>query len=185
MSAFKFKKVDVLLNGKSIIDINDENGYQCNVLDLGKYEVGQDVELEYVLLENEIQPKDIMFYVLDLEKFGETINKINDKLEIVEYKNNYIRASIDVTSDNQVLYTSIPYDRGFTIIVDGKKVDAFKTFDTLIALKLQQGVHTIEFKYIPVGLKSGLFISVFGVVLFMLGVKNDAKSTKRRYNNEK
>ena len=185
MSAFKFKKVDVLLNGKSIIDINDENGYQCNVLDLGKYEVGQDVELEYVLLENEIQPKDIMFYVLDLEKFGETINKINDKLEIVEYKNNYIRASIDVTSDNQVLYTSIPYDRGFTIIVDGKKVDAFKTFDTLIALKLQQGVHTIEFKYIPVGLKSGLFISVFGVVLFMLGVKNDAKSIKRRYNNEK
>ena len=170
MSCEKFKKVDILLNGKSIIDINDENGYECNILELGKYGVGEEIELQFELLEDRIEPKDIMFYTLDLEKFEQAINKITDKLEITEYKNDYIKTKINVTN-NEILYTSIPYDKGFEIKVDGNKIEPIQISDTLTGIELQKGEHTIEFKYIPRGFKAGTIISLTGILLFIITKK--------------
>ena len=171
MSCEKFKKVDVLLNGKSIIDITDENGYQCNTLELGKHNINEQIELEFLLLEKEIQPKEIMFYTLDLEKFENAINLLNkEKLKIVEYNKDYIKTSINVEKDN-ILYTSIPYDKGFKILVDGKKQEPVKIFDTLIGLELEKGNHIIEFKYQPRGLKEGSIISLIGLLLFIISKK--------------
>ena len=168
MSCEKFKRVDVLLNGKSIIDITDENGYQCNVLELGKHEINDQVELEFLLLENTIQPKEIMFYTLDIEKFEKAINVLNkEKLEIVEYSKDYIKTQIEVENKN-TLYTSIPYDKGFEILVDGKRQEPKKVFDTLISLELEKGKHEIEFKYTPRGLKEGTIMSLIGIGLFII-----------------
>ena len=173
MSCEKFKKVDVLLNGKSIIDITDENGYEANILELGKHNLNEEIELEFLLLEDNIQPKEIMFYTLDLEKFENAINLLNnEKLEIIEYNKDYIKAKINVEKEN-ILYTSIPYDKGFEIIVDGKKQNASKTFDTLISLKLDKGIHTIEFKYHTRGLKEGTIISLVGILLFIITKKRE------------
>lgn len=171
MSCEKFKKVDVLLNGKSIIDIKDENGYESNILELGKHNINDQLELEFLLLENEIQPKEIMFYTLDIEKFEKAINLLNkEKLEIIEYNKDYIKTQIEVEEKN-TLYTSIPYDKGFKIIVDGKKQEPKKIFDTLISLELEKGKHEIEFKYTPRGLKEGAVISLIGITLFIITKK--------------
>ena len=171
MSCEKFKKADVLLNGKSIIDITDENGYQCNTLELGKHEINDQVELEFLLLENTIQPKEIMFYTLDIEKLEKAINLLNkEKLQIVEYNKDHIKTQIEVENKN-TLYTSIPYDKGFKIIVDGKKQEPKKVFDTLISLELEKGKHEIEFKYMPRGLKEGTIMSLIGIGLFIITKK--------------
>ena len=173
MSCEKFKKVDVLLNGKSIIDITDENGYEANILDLGKHNINDQIELEFLLIEDTIQPKEIMFYTLDLEKFENAINLLNkEKLNVVEYNKDYIKATVTV-EENNMLYTSIPYDKGFEIKVDGKKQDPIKIFDSLISLKLEKGKHTIEFKYQPRGLKEGSIMSVIGIVLFVIVKKKE------------
>ena len=172
MSCEKFKKVDVLLNGKSIIDVTDENGYQSNILELGKYQIGEEIELEFELLENQIEPKEIMFYTLDLTKFEQNINKIIDKLEIKEYKNDYLKATIN-TTNNGILYTSIPLDKGFQIKVDGKIIKPKEIFGTLIGIELQEGKHEIEFKYTPRGLKTGTIMSLTGIVLFIFTKKKE------------
>lgn len=173
MSCEKFKKVDVLLNGKSIIDITDENGYEANILELGRHNINDQIELEFLLLEDNIQPKEIMFYTLNLEKFENAINLLNkEKLEIVEYNKDYIKTTVTV-EENNMLYTSIPYDKGFEIIVDGKKQEPIKAFDTLISLKLDKGKHTIEFKYQPRGLKEGTIISLIGIILFIITKKRE------------
>lgn len=173
MSCEKFKKVDVLLNGKSIIDIKDENGYESNTLELGKHNTNEQVELEFLLLENEIQPKKIMFYTLDIGKFETAINLLNkEKLEIIEYNKDNIKTQINV-ENKKILYTSIPYDKGFEIIVDGKKQEPKKTFDTLISLELEKGKHEIEFKYTPRGLKEGSVISLIGIALYIITKKRE------------
>lgn len=182
MSCTKFKKVDVLLNGKSIIDITDENGYEGNILELGKYEPNETIELEFVLLEREIKPKDFMFYTLDINKLENAINtlKTHEELKIVEYNKNLIRTNINVQNQNQILYTSIPYDKGMTILVDGKETKSTKIFDTLIGIELSKGNHVIEFKYTPQGFKEGTIISIIGICLFIFnGVKDE-----RRYNTK-
>ena len=177
MSCSKFKKVDVLLNGKSIIDITDENGYEANTLELGNYEPNETIELEFVLLEDTIKPKDFMFYTLDSNKFNNAINilKGNNELKIIEYNKDYIRTNINTQKQNQVLYTSIPYDKGMKIILDGKEIEPIKIFDTLIGIELPKGNHVIEFKYTPRGFKEGAIISIIGIGLFILSNKKDKK----------
>lgn len=180
MSCEKFKKVDVLLNGKSIIDTIGENGYQCNILELGNYQQNEEVQLEFVLLENEIKPKDYMFYILDLDKFKNTINmlKNHDELKIIEYDKKTFRTNINVQKQNQILYISIPYDKGMTILVDGKETKPIKIFDTLIGIELSKGNHVIEFKYIPRGFKEGTTISIIGIGLYILNNKKTNKKNK-------
>ncbi len=177
MSCEKFKKVDVLLNGKSIIDPIGENGYQCNILELGNYQQNEEVELEFVLLENEIKPKEFMIYTLDLNKFNNAINilKGHDELKIVEYNKDYIKTNVNVQKQNQILYASIPYDKGMTVLVDGKKVKPLKIFDVLTGIELSKGNHVIEFEYVPRGLKSGVIMSIIGVILFTVSGAIDEK----------
>lgn len=171
--ANKDNKIDLLVNGKSIIDINDENGYNYNVFELGNKNIGDQIELEIVLLKNKLEIKNIGFYTLDLNKFDNAINILNNKssMNIKKYKTDYIKANINVKEENQILYTSIPFDKGFTILVDNKKIQPEKIFDTLTAIKLEKGQHEIIFKYTPSGLKLGIIISLIGIALFTIKKK--------------
>lgn len=169
MSCEKMKKVDVLLNGKSIIDINAENGYNCNILELGRYNKDDEIKLEIELLEQAIEPLEISSYTLDINKLNSAVNilKQNDELKITEYNKNIIKANINVTK-KQTLYTSIPFDKGFEIRVDGKKIKGEKLFDTLLTFDLEKGNHEIEIKYLPRGIKSGLIMSILGIGVFII-----------------
>lgn len=169
MSSDYNKKVDILVNGDSIIDTSDQNSYRYNILDLGYYEVGEEVELEIVLLENQIKFNDISFYTLNLDNFENHINVLQSASSLIidEYKSDYIKAHINVDSSNKVLYTSIPLDKGWTIKVDGKVKEAVEIFDTLIGIELEAGSHTIEFSYLPRGLYAGGIVSLVSIGLFI------------------
>lgn len=171
----KYKRVDVKLNGESIIDINDENYYQGNILELSNVKTNETIILEIILLENELDLIDYMFYTLDQNKLEQAYNTLNenDKLIIEEYKTENIKANINVTKDNQILYTSIPYDKGFKIYVNDKETKPIKIFDTLIGLELEKGNNKIEIKYEQRGLKLGTTLSLLGIVLFIVTKKND------------
>lgn len=161
------KKIDILVNGESVIDTSDQNDYRYNILDLGSYEVGDTVDIKIVLLENQIKFNDIEFYSLDINNFKEQINilKNNQFLNIEENSGDYIKANIDVKDDTKMLYTSIPVDKGWTIKVDGKEVESIEIFDSLIGLELSAGYHTIEFSYTPRGLYLGGIVSLVSIVL--------------------
>lgn len=161
------KKIDVLVNGESVIDTSDQNDYRYNILDLGSYEVGATVDVKIVLLESQIKFNDIEFYSLDINNFKEQINILNSNqfLNIEENNGDYIKANVDVKDDTKMLYTSIPVDNGWTIKVDGKEVECVDVFDSLIGLELEKGYHTIEFSYIPRGLYLGGITSLISTVL--------------------
>ena len=63
------------------------------------------------------------------------------------------------------LFTSIPYDKGWEIRVDGKPVEGRKLFDTFLGVDLTEGRHTISMKYQPQGLKEGILITLGSVIL--------------------
>mgnify|MGYP002621879720 CR=1 FL=1 len=169
------KKVDILLNGESIIDITDQNNYYYNILELGTFNQNQTITLEIELLEDTLKLEDYMFYTLDLNKFNNAINILNqdNQLQLIEYNSDYIKAKINVEEDNQVLYTSIPYDKGFEITVDGKNEKAEKALNTLLAINLEKGNHEITIKYVPRGLKIGSIFSLIGLVLFIIKKRKD------------
>lgn len=84
-----------------------------------------------------------------------------------------------------VLYTSIPYYKGFKVYVDGKKSDIIKIGNTMCGVKLTEGKHIIEFRYMPYGLKCGSILSVIGLVTLYIYMKKYKYKLKREKPYEK
>jgi hypothetical protein len=66
-----------------------------------------------------------------------------------------------------VLFTSIPYDRGWNVKLDGVRLapDEIELFgEGFIAIKLKRGTHNVEFSYMPVNFRAGLIISLSSAV---------------------
>ena len=164
------KKVDILVNGESIIDTSDQNAYRYNVLYLGQFEKGDIVEFQVRLLESQIKFEDISFYTLNLNNFDEHISILqnNNSLNIEEYRGDYLKGVVDVENEEELLYTSIPLDKGWIIKIDGKKQAPAHIFNSLIGIKLSKGTHTVELSYIPRGLYFGGVISLISIILVVI-----------------
>lgn len=88
-----------------------------------------------------------------------------EAMTITDYKqDDYIKGKLDVLQDG-VLLTTIPYDKGWSVFVDGEKVEVKKIYDVFIGIDLTKGKHEVEFKYFPPGLKCSIPISLFGCLI--------------------
>ena len=68
------------------------------------------------------------------------------------------------------LFTSIPYDQGFTVTVDGKKVKTEKLAGAFLGIPLDEGEHTIHFKFRPKGLIEGRCVTVVSLLIMIIWV---------------
>ena len=75
-----------------------------------------------------------------------------------------ILGTISLEDSSYVLFT-IPYDKGFECLIDGKHVNIESALDSLIAVKVESGTHEIELIYNPPGLKLGIYISLGTLIL--------------------
>ena len=92
----------------------------------------------------------------------------------------------NVNADKEgVLYTSIPYYKGFKVYVDGKRSDIIKIGNTMCGVELTEGKHIIEFRYMPYGLKCGSILSVIGLVTLYIYMKKYKYKLKREKPYEK
>lgn len=89
-----------------------------------------------------------------------------------ETKGDQIKGKIEVTRDKAYFTTSIPYDKGFTIFVDGKETDYFKINGGFIGFNISRGIHevTIDFKapYKDVGIVISLIGVIFSLIIIFL-----------------
>lgn len=88
----------------------------------------------------------------------------NTQLEVEENKSHYLKGTIQV-EDAGLLLTSIIEDNGWTVKVDGKKVEKQIIAENLIGIQLEKGNHTIEFTYCPEGFYIGVIITLIGIGL--------------------
>lgn len=108
----------------------------------------------------------ICFYELDENVLDDVYNELaNGQLIINDYKDGYIDGNITV-SGKKVLFTSIPYDKGWKVYVDGKKTETESVAEgTFLALRIEEnGEHDVVFRYTPAGLIFGAFVSIFGLL---------------------
>ena len=88
----------------------------------------------------------------------------NKDLEVEDNKSHYLKGTIQV-EDAGLLLTSIIEDNGWTVKVDGKKVEKQIIAENLIGIQLKKGNHTIEFTYCPEGFYIGVIITLIGIGL--------------------
>ncbi|MBR5280211.1 MAG: YfhO family protein [Clostridia bacterium] len=75
--------------------------------------------------------------------------------------------------EDGLLFTSIPYDEGWRVWVDGKRVETTAFSDSLLCVELSAGTHFVEMQYVAKGADLGLGISVLTVCVLLAvpGVK--------------
>ena len=86
---------------------------------------------------------------------------------------------------HDLIYTTIPYDEGWNVTVDGEAVEITTACGALLAVdasSLPEGVHTVVFTYMPKCYVIGFAISMGGIVLLALclGVRCLAYKLKER-----
>ena len=85
-------------------------------------------------------------------------------LNNVKFSSNNVKGSI-ITSQNGILTSSIPYSRGWSVKVNGKKAQLLRTNIAFLGVKLNKGKNNIEFNYHVPGLKLGLLLSISGIII--------------------
>ncbi len=92
-----------------------------------------------------------------------------------------------VTTDKDtVMFTSIPYDKGWTVMIDGKAIpadDYIALQDAYLCFKLPKGTHKIEFSFTQRGLLLGLAGSAATVMLLIAAAIIFSLLRKKRREN--
>ncbi len=78
-----------------------------------------------------------------------------------------------------VMITTIPYDEGWTILVDGEEQQKEKVLDAFIGVSVTPGTHKISMRYRPEGLVKGGLITA-GCVVLLLAVEYACQFWRRR-----
>lgn len=106
-----------------------------------------------------------------------------DLFNITEFKEDKITGTISNERD-KVLVFSIPYDNGWKITVDNKKVETFNANGGLLGIKLEAGNHNIVLNYMPKGLIIGMCISIITyVILTIFYITGNTKKNVRKSRN--
>ncbi len=127
---------------------------------------GDTVTVRYILRSNK-DSDEIYFKLLDLNEYSNAMEILSTSLlKSDTYKNGHIlEGTINVKGENTYMFTSIEYEEGMKIYVDGKEIEPDLIEDVLIGLNLSSGRHKIVIDYVPKGCKPGLIISFTSLLI--------------------
>jgi len=181
-------------DGYFILSGGQENALQkngdLNVPYIKKAEEGEngpEVKIERIGNIESTSFNGLYFYELNEQQLDEAYDALKDEqLVIEEYRDGYVKGNIEITDDKTLMFTSIPYEEGWTARVNGKKAEVYPVFnDAFCALLLEgKGNHTVEMEYVVPGRNCGLIISVVSLVIYALGIIYQYKKMYSNIQNE-
>ncbi len=149
-------KLKVSING-NIRTYSDTRGHIVDLGDIGP----QDTVTLTLTLDSDYTSADVEMVLFGLNEdiYRQVWGQLSQEtLNIVDNSATSLKGTIDV-AENGILYTSIPYDAGWTVRVDGQKVETKSLNGSLMYIELDAGTHEIEMSFIPQGFIPGLMIS--------------------------
>lgn len=166
--SLKINNVENILTCKSWIYANKNNVF--------RYVISDDTisELKIHLSKGTYNISDVRYYVLDYDDI-KYIKDSKTAFNIVEMGNDEIVGNIDVLNDSYFV-TSIPYDDGFAVMVNGDEVSYEMVNKGFIGFPLKKGSYNISITYKSPLLKEGKIISLVGLLIFVLVVICDIRN---------
>lgn len=188
--------VYVYITSPSVTNVNyywdDWNGDRQNhhqsisepyILDLGKHNKGDEItiSLDCANIEETDSYYEIYAYNVDNDVLSSAYDLLKiGQLNITSYKNSEINGTINAGFDGY-LYTSIPYDEGWSVYIDGEKAETEQIGGYQLAAKISEGEHTVKLKYTPRGLKYGVPISLTAYAFVIIQAVIKRKKSKKKH----
>ena len=119
----------------------------------------------------------IVFWYVDEAALADAMSRLAEGNLVIDadYSESNITGKITVPAGSSTVFTTIPYDKGWNVYVDGKEVKVKETMGALLAFDITEGEHTVEISYFSDYHKWGVIISLaslgLAVILFVLDYK--------------
>ncbi|MCD8094756.1 MAG: YfhO family protein [Ruminococcus sp.] len=146
-------------------------GDNYSILNLGSFLKNQDVRIRITISNEDKEAfwSDNLFYTLDTEAFEQTAELLqSNSAQVTQIDNTSVTVSCNSDSDDSYLFTTVPYQEGWIIKVNGKEVSCETAVGALITIPLEEGENVIEMSFEPSYLTAGIVLSIVGLLCILL-----------------
>ncbi len=144
----------------------DEN--YSGIVSVGVVKEGEDIKIDVTLEEDKAGYLTAYIYYLDQAQWDSAYSILSENtLQVTEFGDTYLKGTINA-EDGGLLATSIAYDEGWKIYVDGHERGTDNLIaNAMISIPLGEGTHEIEMKFMPQGLIAGLVLTILAILLLI------------------
>ena len=145
------------------------------ILDLGQHEAGDMITVELPLKDDKASASvDFITFTINKEVFEEGYEKLQSgQLEYTKFDETVIEGTF-TAEENEILFTTIPYDKNWNVYLDGEKLSADDILiisEAFIGVKTDAGEHNIRFEYKISGASILIVISAgFTLLLIVMSI---------------
>ncbi|MBQ3110608.1 MAG: YfhO family protein [Clostridia bacterium] len=147
-------------------------GKRAYIFPAGSYHEGEKFKFKFEFEDTFKDKASVKFHVYSMNEklFEEGMERLRDEsFEIEEYKSRKIKGRINALEDGY-FYTSIPYEKGWRLFVDGKETEIKPFEGAMIGVELAKGEHSIVLRYTPFGFGAGVLISIAALIMLIVAI---------------
>lgn len=151
------------------------------IISLGMQEKDSELELKLILKGNDfyIKGNSNCFWYIDMAVYEETMTRLGqNQFKIEEYTEHSFEGTYTASRADELVLTTLAYDNGWQVWVDGEKVEPQKALGALIAFRVggEAGqTHDIRIVYAPKTFTVGIVVSIVSILLFIALIIIDRK----------
>ncbi len=144
------------------------------IISLGMQNAGDILSLDMTLQAKYLYPKTNQqcFYYIDWAVFEDVMAQLgHDQYQITEYTEKSFSGTFTASHEHETVMTTIPYDSGWKVMVDGKAVETQKALGSLISFQIDGNpgqTHTVELVYAPAIISVGMTISMISTAFLVV-----------------
>ncbi|MBR4701559.1 MAG: YfhO family protein [Oscillospiraceae bacterium] len=153
------------LNGVRQYTYSDKYGYNRY---MGIFDAGDEISLRYIAGKGTSYYATFGAAVFRSDRFDAAYEDLSrNGLMLTNLTDTLIEGAVQLNEPGLV-YTSIPYDNGWTLTIDGKPAKITPVGDAMIAFRAEPGLHMIRLEFETPGFSLGAKISLICTVAFLL-----------------
>ncbi len=162
------------VNGEKAVDYGTFGGNETQrIISLGQRKAGDTLALEMTLTNGALYllGAEQCFYYIDWTVFEDAMTRLSkNQFQITDYTESSFAGTYRASRKNDLVLTTIAYDNGWEVYVDGERVESEKAFGALLAFHVGGDageVHQIELVYRPRAVHFGLIVTLVSLLLFI------------------
>ncbi len=150
------------------------NGAETScIVSLGIQNAGDELTLDMTLAKEKVYilTGTECFYYIDWDLFEDVMARLGeDQFLVTEHTESYLSGTFQASREHELVLTTLPYDIGWRIYVDGERVTPVKALGGMLAFYIDGAAgetHELELNYLPNAFVVGAVISVVSLLLFV------------------
>lgn len=178
-SAVDSDAVDITVNGEAVPI--DENFRDTILLNVARRDIGKTINIVVSLKKPSVWLQALNLYELKQDVVDQDFQELaKNNAKVTTMSGAHVNATVTIKK-NQLLMTTIPYNKGWRVYIDGKQVKTTKAVKTFLAAKVTPGKHKVKFIFSPEGWRLGW--QVTGITFLILIIIFISTNYRRKNNN--